>query len=71
MSIDNNYYVFRLNRDLGNGKPIKIEFGNESVIANHWIKDLPLKVITHGWLASDENCRGVFVIKTGTYALLC
>lgn len=57
------------NRYLGNDKPVKIEFGNESCILDHWIKGLPLKVITHGWLASDENFTGVFVIKTGTFVL--
>ncbi|XP_022166001.1 lipase member H-B-like [Myzus persicae] len=49
---------------LGNDKPIEIEFGNESSVLDYWIDDLPLKVITHGWLASDDNCTGVFVIKT-------
>uniref|UniRef100_A0A2S2QF13 Lipase member H-B n=1 Tax=Sipha flava TaxID=143950 RepID=A0A2S2QF13_9HEMI len=52
------------NSDLGNDKPIQITFGNESSILKYWIKDLPLKVITHGWLASDNNSTGVFVIKT-------
>jgi len=51
---------------LGNDKPIKIEFGNESSVLDYWIDDFPLKVITHGWLASDNNSTGVFTIKTGT-----
>lgn len=66
---DNSYCILRSNRDLGNDNPIELEFGNESVIANYWIENLPLKVITHGWLASDENCSGVFAIKTGTCVL--
>lgn len=52
-------------RCLGNDEPIQIEFGNELRILKHWIKGLPLKVITHGWLASDNNNTGVFAIKTG------
>ncbi|KAL4121368.1 hypothetical protein QTP88_013894 [Uroleucon formosanum] len=52
------------NSDLGNNKPIIIEFGNEKQIINHWIRGKPLKVITHGWLGSDENDKGVFSIKT-------
>jgi len=46
--------------------PIDIEFGDESKVLDYWIDGLPLKVITHGWLASDENFTGVFCIKTGT-----
>jgi len=52
------------NSYLGNDKPIKIEFDNESNILDYWIDDSPLKLITHGWLASDDNSRGVFEIKT-------
>lgn len=53
------------NRRLGNNRSIKIEFGNESSIVDYWIDGLPLKVITHGWLASQINFTGVFCIKTG------
>ncbi|KAL5239621.1 hypothetical protein ACI65C_007031 [Semiaphis heraclei] len=49
---------------LGNNKSIKIEFGDESKVLDYWIDDYPLKVITHGWLASDDNFTGVFIIKT-------
>ncbi|CAI6348331.1 unnamed protein product [Macrosiphum euphorbiae] len=52
------------NSILGNDKPIEIEFGNESSVLDYWIDDFPLKVITHGWLASDDNFTGVFTIKT-------
>lgn len=52
-------------RDLGNDKPITIEFGNEKQMINHWISGKPLKVITHGWRGSDEDDKGVFAIKTG------
>lgn len=52
-------------RYLGNEKPIKIKFNNATNIQKYWFEDLPLKIITHGWLASDENFTGVFDIKTG------
>ncbi|XP_060851333.1 lipase member H-B-like [Rhopalosiphum padi] len=52
------------NSELGNDMPIDIEFGDESKVLDYWIDGLPLKVITHGWLASDENFTGVFCIKT-------
>ncbi|KAL4097871.1 hypothetical protein QTP88_022574 [Uroleucon formosanum] len=52
------------NSFLGNDKPIEIEFGKESSVLDYWIDDYPLKVITHGWLASDDNYTGVFTIKT-------
>lgn len=53
------------NRYLGNDKPIKMKFGNLTCIQQYWSKKLPLKIITHGWLASDKNFTGVFDIKTG------
>ncbi|XP_015369895.1 PREDICTED: lipase member H-B-like [Diuraphis noxia] len=52
------------NSILGNNKSIEIKFGNESSVLDYWIDDYPLKVITHGWLASDNNFTGVFIIKT-------
>lgn len=58
-----------VNSELGNQSPIKIDFGNESAILNYWIDGLPLKLITHGWRASDFNDSGVFTIKTGTSKL--
>jgi len=62
--LQNNFFF---NRYLGNEKPIKIEFDNESIILDYWIDESPLKFITHGWLASDDNSRGVFEIKTGRF----
>lgn len=53
------------NRYLGNDKPIKIKYNNVTRIQKYWSKGLPLKIITHGWLASDKNFTGVFDIKTG------
>ncbi|XP_015369892.1 PREDICTED: uncharacterized protein LOC107165949 [Diuraphis noxia] len=53
------------NSILGNNKSIEIKFGNESSVLDHWIDDLPLKVITHGWYrGSRNNFTGVFIIKT-------
>jgi len=52
-------------RELGNNKPIVIEFNNEKNMIGHWLQGKPLKVITHGWRGSDEDDRGVFSIKTG------
>lgn len=52
------------NSNLGNDKPVEINFGDESSILEYWDNDLPLKVITHGW--SDDKNSGVFNIKTGT-----
>lgn len=54
-------------RDLGNDHPISVGLNDENVITKYWIEGLPLKVITHGWLSSDSNSSGVFVIKTGIY----
>lgn len=42
-----------------------IEFGNEKEMIGNWSRGLPLKVVTHGWLGSDENDKGVFAVKTG------
>lgn len=58
-------FLIFLNRDLGNDRRIPIGCGNETSILEHWIQDLPLKVITHGWLSSDYNYTGVFTINTG------
>uniref|UniRef100_A0A2H8TZ83 Pancreatic triacylglycerol lipase n=1 Tax=Melanaphis sacchari TaxID=742174 RepID=A0A2H8TZ83_9HEMI len=55
--------IFYSNSNLGNSKKIPIGCGNESSILDYWIKDLPLKVITHGWLSSDKNNDGVFIIR--------
>lgn len=52
-------------RDLGNDKPITIEFGNEKQMINYWVSGKPLKVITHGWRGSDDDDQGVFAIKAG------
>lgn len=30
-----------------------------------WKKALPLKVITHGWMATDDDTDGVFKIRKG------
>lgn len=51
------------NRHLGIDKPVEIKFGNESYILDHWIKGLPLKVITHGFLDCIENFNGIFPIN--------
>lgn len=58
---------FVLYRELGNSQPIPIELGNEKQMINNWMRGLPLKVITHGWLGSDEDDKGVFAIKTGNF----
>lgn len=50
---------------MGNSEPVIIEFGNEKQMINNWIPGKSLKVITHGWLGSDEDDAGVFAIKTG------
>lgn len=31
----------------------------------YWMMGKPLKVITHGWLGSNEDDKGVFAIKSG------
>lgn len=51
--------------ELGNNHPVIIEFNNEKQIIDYWLHGKPLKVITHGWLGSDEDDKGVFAIKTG------
>lgn len=57
-----------LKRHLGNNKSHKIQFDNVSSILDYgWIKGTPLKVITHGWRASDKGDQGVFFIKSGMY----
>ncbi|XP_025407220.1 uncharacterized protein LOC112681175, partial [Sipha flava] len=56
--------IFYWNSCLGNDKPIKIESNNVTNIKKYWFEDLPLKIITHGWLSSDKNFNGVFDIKT-------
>ncbi|XP_025199738.1 lipase member H-B-like [Melanaphis sacchari] len=55
---------FYWNSNLGNDKPIDIAFDKVSSVLDYWIDGLPLKVITHGWLASDDDFTGVFCIKT-------
>lgn len=60
-----SFWINRLNRNLGNDKPIEIKFHEESSILEYWIKGLPLKLITHGWLGSLKNPNGVISIKTG------
>lgn len=55
---------FFLNSELGNDKSENIEFGNERKIIDIWIRDRPLKVITHGFLSS-VNSTGVMHIKSG------
>lgn len=64
-TVEHHSFNFIYNRELGNSKPIIVEFDNEKQILNYWIRGKPLKVITHGWLGSDENDTGVFTIKTG------
>lgn len=54
-----------LNSKLGNNKSILIPPNNETIVDDFWIKDLPLKLITHGWCTSDKGNKGVFTIKTG------
>lgn len=52
-------------RKIGNDKSIKIKFNHEYELSKHWIPDLPLKVIIHGWLDSIIHEDGVSCIKTG------
>ena len=65
------FYILFKFRYLENYQPKKIEFGNESSVLDYWLDGLPLKVITHGWLSSDENVDGVFSIKTSTWKQIC
>jgi len=51
--------------DRGTNGSIKINYGHEGVLVGHWMPDLPLKVIVHGWLDSTEHVDGVFSIKLG------
>lgn len=62
--IPNGLFIYP-NSILGNDRPIEIEFGKEFSVLDYWIDGFPLKAITHGWLSSDDNCSGVFTIKTG------
>ncbi|KAE9538554.1 hypothetical protein AGLY_005653 [Aphis glycines] len=52
------------NSYLGNDTWIPIESGNERSILDYWIHGLPLILTTHGWLSSDKNFNGVFIINT-------
>ncbi|XP_026817621.1 lipoprotein lipase-like isoform X1 [Rhopalosiphum maidis] len=61
---DKNVDIQYWNSDIGNDKSIKIKFDHEYDILEHWIPDLPLKVIIHGWLDSIVHEDGVFCIKT-------
>lgn len=54
-----------LNSKRGNSQPIPIRPNDEKLVDLFWIKDLPLKLITHGWLVSGESDKGVFAIKSG------
>jgi len=60
------FFSICLNRFLGREKYIQIKFGNESSILEHWIKDSPLKVTTHGWnTAMKNNTEGMFEVNYG------
>ncbi|XP_050520697.1 lipoprotein lipase-like isoform X3 [Daktulosphaira vitifoliae] len=64
--VDNTRLEFSYwNYELGNNYPIPFEYGKEQDLIKYWIPKQPLKIITHGWLATSENSTGVFAIKTG------
>ncbi|XP_050520695.1 lipase member H-B-like isoform X1 [Daktulosphaira vitifoliae] len=63
--VDNTRLEFSYwNYELGNNYPIPFEYGKEQDLIKYWIPKQPLKIITHGWLATSENSTGVFAIKT-------
>ncbi|XP_022165983.1 pancreatic lipase-related protein 2-like isoform X2 [Myzus persicae] len=61
---DKNVDIRYWNSKIGNDKSIKIKFNHEYELSKHWIPDLPLKVIIHGWLDSIIHEDGVSCIKT-------
>ncbi|XP_060878611.1 pancreatic lipase-related protein 2-like [Metopolophium dirhodum] len=61
---DKNVDIKYWNSKLGNHKSIKIRFDHEYELSEHWIPDMPLKVIIHGWLDSIIHEDGVSCIKT-------
>lgn len=42
-------------------------YDDEQTINRLWLKNMPLKVIIHGWQSSAENTPGVFDITKGNY----
>lgn len=44
-----------MNRNLGKDNIIEIKYGDEQSIMQHWIKDAPLKLTTHGWDTSVDS----------------
>lgn len=54
-----------LNSKRGDSQPIPIRHNDEKVVDLFWIKNLPLKLITHGWLTSHESDKEVLAIKSG------
>ncbi|KAL5239617.1 hypothetical protein ACI65C_007027 [Semiaphis heraclei] len=61
---DKNVDIRYWNSVIGNDKSIKIKSNHEYEISEHWIPNLPLKVIIHGWLDSMIHKDGVSCIKT-------
>lgn len=59
------FVLIFIDRKLGNSNSVEIKLNNEKQIINYWLQGRPLKLITHGWLGSDNNGNGVFSIKTG------
>lgn len=56
-------------RKLGNYKSIKIDLHDLNKMIKNWLPQKPLKVITHGWLASENNeLGGVIDIRKGIIA---
>ncbi|KAE9538553.1 hypothetical protein AGLY_005652 [Aphis glycines] len=49
------FKFYYLNSNLGKGNIIEIKYGDEQSIMQHWIKDAPLKLTTHGWDTSVDS----------------
>jgi len=56
-------------RNCGHNNSFKIKIGQEDQLIQHWIPNLPLKVIIHGWLDSTDYKDGIFRIKSGKHVI--
>lgn len=66
------FFIFTVNslfKDAPNS--IIVKFNQESELKNYWLKESPLKVITHGWNHNIPDESGIFSIKKGNVILIC
>lgn len=44
--------------------------GNEKILKNVWLENLPLKVVIHGWkITTDESDEWCLMVKRGNFML--